>query len=73
MLRLLLLRHGVQMEKNVNKALDDIVLCITDSFEFKECIRLKEKMNSNFEIKNLVEEIKKLQKQYVSSEDIEVK
>lgn len=61
------------MEKKLNKALDDVVFCITDSFEFKECIRLKEKMENNKEIKDLVEEIKKLQKQYVRSEDIEIK
>jgi cell fate (sporulation/competence/biofilm development) regulator YmcA (YheA/YmcA/DUF963 family) len=52
------------MEKNLNKAVSEVVSSITECDEFKECIRLKEKMNKNSEIKELVDDIKKLQKKY---------
>ena len=61
------------MEKKLSKAVSDVVLCITESQEFKECIRLKEKMDKNEEIKELVQSIKNLQKKYVRSEDLSVK
>ena len=50
------------MEKKLSKAISEVVSAITDSPEFKECIRLKEKMDQNSEIKELVETVKKLQK-----------
>lgn len=61
------------MEKKLSKAVNDVVSSITESDEFKECIRLKEKMEENSEIKELVETIKKLQKKYVRTLDEEVK
>lgn len=61
------------MEKKLNKSVNDIVCSITGSQEFKECIRLKEKMNDNSEIKELVESIKKLQKEYVRTSDEKLK
>lgn len=61
------------MEKNLNKSVNDIVCSIIGSLEFKECIRLKEKMDNNTDIKELVESIKKLQKEYVRTSDDSIK
>ena len=67
MLRLLQLRLGVQMVKQLNKELEDIVSYIKNSDSYKKCIELKEKMSTNVEIKGLVDSVKKLQKEYVRS------
>ena len=61
------------MEKKLSKAISEVVTSITDSEEFKECIRLKELMNKSSEIKELVDEIKILQKKYVRTQDEKVK
>ena len=61
------------MEKKLSKAVSEVVSAITDSVEFKECIRLKEKMDQNSEIKELVETVKKLQKKYVRTQEESVK
>ncbi len=61
------------MEKKLDSVLEDVVASITDSFEFKECIRLKEKMNKSDEIKELVAEVKRLQKQLIKTGDDEVR
>ena len=61
------------MEKKLSNAVNEVVNAITDSLEFKECIRLKEKMEENSEIKELVASIKKLQKKYVQTLDDSVK
>ena len=61
------------MEKKLSKAVNDVVSAITDSEEFKECIRLKEKMEENSEIKELVQSIKTLQKKYVHTLDDSLK
>lgn len=56
------------MEK-LNKSLDEVVLCIKNSKEYKKCIELKEKMESNEEINSLVKEIKLKQKKYIRTND----
>ncbi len=56
------------MEK-LNKSLNEVVDCIKNSKEYKKCIELKEKMNSNDEINSLVKEIKIKQKKYIRSND----
>lgn len=61
------------MEKKLSKVINEVVSAITDSDEFKECIRLKNKMEENSEIKELVDAIKKLQKKYVQTMDDSVK
>lgn len=61
------------MEKKLSKAVSEVVSSITESSEFKECIRLKEKMEESSEIKELVDAIKKLQKKYIRTQDNEVK
>ena len=61
------------MEKKLSKDLADLISSITESDDFKECIRLKKKMEDSSEIKELVETIKTLQKKYVRTDDFEVK
>lgn len=56
------------MEK-LNKSLDEVINTIKNSKEYKKCILLKEKMESNDEIKSLVKEIKFKQKKYIKSND----
>ena len=73
MLKLLLVKHGAQMEKKLSKAISEVVTSITDSEEFKECIRLKELMDKSSEIKELVNDIKVLQKKYVRTQDDKIK
>lgn len=55
------------MVKQLNKALEEVITCITESNDYKECIRLKSLMDNNSEIKELVEKIKELQKKYIRS------
>ena len=61
------------MEKKLSKAVSDVVAAITESVEFKECIRLKSKMEASCDIMELVDDIKKLQKKYIRTQDDEVK
>lgn len=53
--------------ENVNKALDEVILCIKDSKEYKDCLAIKEKMSSNKELLELIERVKSLQKKYIRS------
>lgn len=53
----------------MNRKLDDTISYIVNSFQYKKCIALKEKMSKNAEITDLVEKIKILQKQYVNTKD----
>ena len=55
------------MVKQLNKALNEVINCIRESNDYKECIRLKSLMDKNTEIKELVEKIKELQKKYIRS------
>ena len=52
------------MEK-LYKALDEVIFCIKDSNEYKMCLSLKDKMSTNDEIVSLVEDVKRLQKEYI--------
>ncbi len=61
------------MEK-LYKALDDVITCIIESDEYMMCNSLKDKMKENSEITFLIEEVKRLQKEYVKKGfDSEVK
>ena len=51
----------------MNKELEEVVTCIRESKDYKECIRLKSLMERNEEIKELVSNIKELQKKYIRS------
>lgn len=55
--------------EELNKSLDEVVNCIKNSKEYKKCTLLKEKMNNNSEINNLVKEIKIKQKKYINNND----
>ena len=59
------------MEK-LNRSLDDVVNCIKNSKEYKKCLELKEKMDSNSEINDLVKKIKLKQKKYIKSNDPDI-
>lgn len=60
--------------ENLYKALDEVILCIKESEEYKMSISLKEKMENNEEIKELVNNVKDLQKKYVKSNyDVKIK
>lgn len=60
------------MEK-YKKALEEVVACITNSKEYQACITLQKQMDENEEITHSIQMIKKLQKQYIRSNDPSVK
>ena len=61
------------MEK-VYKALDEVITCIKESDDYKECISLKKKILKNEEIMKLINNLKILQKKYIKSNyDTQVK
>lgn len=53
--------------ENLYKKLDDVILCIKESIEYKNVIDIKKKMDSNEELKKKINDIKLLQKKYVKS------
>lgn len=55
------------MVKLLNKELEELVSYIKNSFSYKKCLLIKEKMSTNHEICSLVADVKKLQKEYVRS------
>ena len=67
MLKYQMQRLGVQMEKLLNNKLEDVIDCIKESSEYKKCLELQNKMNDNDEIKELINNIKVLQKKYIKS------
>ncbi len=53
------------MAKKLNKAIDELLLAIKENDSYKKCVVLKEKLDKSEDVKVLVEEIKKLQKEFV--------
>ena len=53
--------------ENLYSAIDEIVLSIKESKEYKMSISLKEKMEKNTDLKNKINKIKNLQKKYIRS------
>ena len=53
--------------ENLYSAIDEIVLSIKASKEYKMSISLKEKMNKNIDLKNKINKIRNLQKKYIRS------
>ena len=53
--------------ENLYNAIDEIVLSIKASKEYKMSISLKEKMDKNIDLKNKINKIKNLQKKYIRS------
>jgi cell fate (sporulation/competence/biofilm development) regulator YmcA (YheA/YmcA/DUF963 family) len=54
------------MEK-LYKSLNEVIDCIKESPEYKECIKIKEQMDSNEELVELINKVKELQKKYIRS------
>lgn len=60
--------------ENLYRKLDDVILCIKESCEYKMVLDIKKKMDSNEELKKKINDIKLLQKKYVKSNyDVSVK
>lgn len=55
------------MEKKLSNSVDEVIACITESDEYKKCIELKEKMQTNKELMQLIDDVKNTQKKYVKS------
>ena len=58
------------MEKKLNKALDELILTIKESTDYKKCLELKERLKKSNDVLELVSEIKETQKEYVKSNDV---
>ena len=61
------------MEKKLNNILEEIINYITNTKEYKNCLKYKEEMDKDNHIKELVNSIKKLQKEYIKSNDNNIK
>ena len=57
----------VMLSKSSKDSLNFIINFITESDEYKNCVRLKKKMSSNRKICDLTSKVKSLQKKYVRS------
>ena len=53
--------------EELNKKVDELVKVITTSKEYQKCLELKQKMQENKELKELINSIKILQKKYLKS------
>jgi len=53
--------------ENVNKALNEVILYIKESNDYKTCLSIKEKMSTNKELIDLIKKVKDLQKKYIRS------
>lgn len=53
--------------EELNNELDKIVRIIKESNEYKKCILIKKRMENNPDIVSLIDELKKIQKEYVKS------
>lgn len=54
------------MEK-LYKSLDEVITCIKESPEYRDCLKIKEQMDSNEELVDLINKVKDLQKKYIRS------
>ncbi|MBQ6497228.1 MAG: YlbF family regulator [Bacilli bacterium] len=54
------------MEK-LYKSLDEVIECIKESSEYKDCLKIKKQMDSNKELVELINKVKELQKKYIRS------
>lgn len=53
--------------ENVYNSLEEVIDAIVHSKEYQNCLDYKEKMKDNEEIMNLIELVKKTQKEYIRS------
>lgn len=56
----------------MDKAIKEVVDCIIQSPEYQDCLKIKEKMDKNEDIKSRITKIKRLQKEYMRTNSIEV-
>jgi len=54
-------------------SLDEVIKCIKESPEYIKCNELKNKMSGNKEITELVNKTKKLQKEFIKTNDLSIK
>ena len=53
--------------EEVYKKLEEVISCITNSYEYQMCTKIQEKMGDNQELRDLIENIKNKQKEYIRS------
>lgn len=56
----------------MDKAIKEVIDCIINSKEYQECLKIKEKMKDNEDINTRVNKIKKLQKEYLKTNSLEI-
>ena len=61
------------MEKELNKNINDLVNYIKNTNDYKKCIQYKKLLDEDKEIKELIKEIKRLQKILVNTNDLNIK
>ncbi len=61
------------IDKNVEDRIQDIINDIIDSDEYNRCLEIKKQMAQCRELNQLVEDIKKLQQQYIKTNNKSVK
>ena len=53
--------------EELSKSLDEVIDCIKESPEYKDCLKIKKQMDSNKELVDLINKVKDLQKKYIRS------
>lgn len=53
--------------EELNKELDSLIVYIKNTYEYKECIKIRKQMYLNDELMKLIDEVKSLQKKYIKS------
>ena len=61
------------LNKELKENIEDIVVYITNSDSYIRCIYIKKQMDKNKDLCEKIEKIKKLQKEYIRSNDNEIK
>ncbi len=60
------------LNSELDLKIDNLISCIKETEEYKNCILLQEKMKKNEKLRELIEEIKRLQKKYIKTNSEEV-
>ncbi len=56
------------MVKLLDKKLEEVIAVIMNSNDYKECVKLKEKMQKNEELMSLINTLKEKQKEYIKKD-----
>ena len=51
----------------MDRALEEVIKCITEDSSYIKYLEIRKQMNNNKELLDLIEEVKKLQKKYIRS------